>query len=646
MQVQSHSNVAPSGSNLQEIFDRLSRAIPGYEYRPQQQELAEAIERCFNEERHGIFEAGTGTGKSLAALIPAALAGKKVVVSTATISLQEQYIYKDIPTLQAALPFELKASLMKGRGNYIGLRRYEEHILGEEVDQKIIRWLDDTDTGDVGELDFSPPVETWLEINSDSDDCLRAKCKRFDECFYFKAKKRAEDADILVVNHALLLADAASDGNILPSYDLLIVDEAHQMPEIATKSFSLTISQRGLNRLANRALKHIGAPAHLVHNMEELGLDFFATLQQASPYGRNRIRTGIDSAAELLLSISTLRDWLSSQDFETVMDVDNARDKIKVKARALITTCARFIDCLELVQHPDPEWVLWTEKTDMFGGRIEIVAAPLNVARLLQDNIFEKRGLTSSVWMSATLATAGDDPFEFFKKQIGCPSGVIQSQVASPFDYGRQAVMYLPSMPEPNDPRFVPYAAAEIEHILKVSAGRAFVLFTSYNAMNGVFDILEPKLPFETQKQGQMSRQKLVDWFKDTPNAVLFGTSSFWEGVSIDGDQLSCVIIDRIPFQAPDDPVYEARCDALKNSGEASWFNELALPYAIMRLKQGVGRLIRTRSDRGIVALLDARIVKKMYGRTILGCMPPMPVIKNLKPFRTLDDLFEHLHYG
>jgi ATP-dependent DNA helicase DinG len=636
---------ATGSTRVEEIFDALSRTIPGYEYRPQQMELAENIARAFEHERPGIFEAGTGTGKTLAALIPAALSGKRVVVSTATISLQEQYIKKDIPTLQTALPQPLRAALLKGRGNYVGLRRYEEHVLSEEVDPKLIRWLDDTDDGDVGELDFSPAIETWLEINSDSDDCLRNRCKRFEECFYFRARKRAEDADILVVNHALLLADAASDGNILPNYDLLIIDEAHQMPEIATKAFSLNISMRGLNRLASRSLKNVGAPAHLVHNMEELGADFFGRLHQASPLGRNRIRVGIEQVGELLLAINTLRDWLSCQDFESVLDVDNAREKLRVKAKALISTATRFISCLELVENPDNQWVLWTEKTDMYGGKLEIIAAPLHVAQMLEDKIFNKRGLQSTVWMSATLATGGEDPFAFFKQQIGAPSNVIQGQVASPFDYPRQSVMYLPSLPEPNDPRFAITAAPEIEKILNVSNGRAFVLFTSYNTMNTIFDILEYKLPFECKKQGEMSRQRLIEWFKETPNAVLFGTSSFWEGVSIDGEQLSCVIIDRIPFQAPDDPVYEARCDALKEESDRHWFSDLALPHAIMRLKQGVGRLIRTRTDRGIVALLDARITKKMYGRTVLGCLPPMPVIKTLGGYRSLDELFERLHY-
>jgi ATP-dependent DNA helicase DinG len=620
-----------SSNNLTSIFEKLAETIPGYEQRPQQQELAESIDSAFHSGRVGIFEAGTGTGKSLAALIPAALAGKKVVVSTATIALQEQYLKKDIPTLLAALPTQIKAALLKGRGNYVGLRRFGERLIEEEIDRKLVKWIDSTEEGDVSELDFTPNTETWLEINSDSDDCLRNRCPRFADCFYFQARKRAEEADILVVNHSLLLADAVSDGNILPPYELLIVDEAHQMPEIATKSFSVSITSRGLQRLASRALKNVNAPAHMVHNMEELGAQFFNDLYFSAPIGKVRLKKPVVNADELLLSIGALRDWLSTQEFEEVLDVDNARDRVKAKAKSLIATATRFLRCLEFVFQPDKDWVVWTEKTEKFGGRVDITAAPLKVDELLNEYLFSKAGLQSSVWMSATLATGGEDPFQFFKKQIGAPSGSIQAKVDSPFDYPRQSILYLPnSLPEPNDPRFIPHATDEIEKVLTVSDGRAFVLFTSYSGMNGAFDALEHRLPYPCKRQGEMPRHRLLEWFKETPKAVLFGTSSFWEGVSIDGEQLSCVIIDRIPFQAPDDPVYEARCEALKSDGEWNWFNDLALPHAIMRLKQGVGRLIRTKTDRGIVAVLDPRITKKMYGKTIVGCLPPMRVIKTL----------------
>ena len=249
-----------------------------------------------------------------------------------------------------------------------------------------------------------------------------------------------------------------------------------------------------------------------------------------------------------------------------------------------------YLSCLSLIAHPDPGWVTWVERNPE-GTRVQVVSAPLDVSSFIRTNLIEREGLTGSVWMSATLATNGDDPFAFFKHTIGANNHVIQQVVASPFDYGNQSILYLPKhLPEPNDKAFLPQAAQEIDRILSISEGRAFVLFTSKSAMNTVYEMLYRQLAFSSKCQGDMPKSRLIEWFLDTPNAVLFGTSSFWEGVSIDGDQLSCVIIDRIPFQAPDDPVYEARCDVLKSDPDSSWFNDLALPHATMRLKQGVGR--------------------------------------------------------
>jgi ATP-dependent DNA helicase DinG len=304
----------------------------------------------------------------------------------------------------------------------------------------------------------------------------------------------------------------------------------------------------------------------------------------------------------------------------------------------LISTTVAYINCLQLLANPDPNWVLWVERGDITGSRVQVLAAPLDVAPFIQDHILSKSHLCSSVWMSATLATGGDDPFSFFKRTIGVEGHVIQNKIASPFDYGRQAVLYLPrNLPEPNHQDFVCQSGVEIERILDISDGRAFVLFTSKYALNTVFDMLNQTLAFPCKKQGDMPRKKLIEWFVATPNAVLFGTSSFWEGVSIDGDKLSCVIIDRIPFQVPDDPVHEARCDVLKANPEASWFNDLALPHATMRLKQGVGRLIRTHKDQGIVAILDTRLTSKRYGRQILECLPPMTIIRTLSGVSSIE---------
>lgn len=631
---------AEHSATVESTFDRLEETLPSYELRPQQIEFAHSIERAIKSKKVGIFEAGTGTGKSLAALIPAALSGKRVVVSTATIALQEQYIHKDIPCLKTLLPFEIDATLFKGRGNYVGLRRFEEYKLESEIDPRISGWLQGSESGDRAELDFMPNSEIWQEISSDSDDCLRHKCAFLNRCFYFKAKKKTEQANIIVVNHALLLLDAVSGGNILPNYEVLIVDEAHQLPEIAARSFSVSISLRSLQLLAARAGKQVAAPAYIVQNMLETGEEFFTRLHQSFPQGKTRLRKLPEGIIEFLHSLHILRDWLSAADFETVLDVDNQRDKLKLKARALITTCTAFIKCLSLLEDQDQEWVFWIEKPDNVPRRTEVVAAPLSVAEFINLHIFEKEGLESSIWMSATLATAGDDPFLFFKQQVGAPRGIIQSQVNSPFNYKKQAVLYLPEgMPDPNSRDYASASFEQIERILDLSKGRAFVLFTSYTAMNNCYEFLKDRIAYPSKKQGEMPRHRLLEWFKDTPAAVLFATSSFWEGVSVDGDQLSCVIIDRIPFQSPDDPVYEAKCERLKEDDGMSWFSELALPYAIMRLKQGVGRLIRTSADRGIVAILDPRLTGKGYGRAVLSCLPPMQVIRSLAKASSIDDL-------
>jgi ATP-dependent DNA helicase DinG len=629
---------------VEDIFARLAERLPGYEARPQQLELSQLIERAFATQNVGIFEAGTGTGKSLAALIPALLSGKKVVVSTNTISLQEQYINKDIPALKEILPFDFEAALMKGRGNYLGLRRWQDHLLEQEMDDRLVDWVHTTEYGDISELEFVPHWESWNEINSDSDDCLRNKCPQFNDCFYFEARKRAENADLLVVNHALLLADAASYGNILPAYDLLIVDEAHHLPEVATDAFGLSISNRGLRALASKATKRVQAPLSIVRELEYEAEQFFHKLSMDCTAQKTRIRYAVDGASDLALSLENLKIWLEEQEFETLLDVGQARERAKLKAKALISTTNAYINCLNLLANPNPNWVVWVERGDISATRIQVLAAPLDVAPFIQEFIFEKTHLQSSVWMSATLATVGDDPFGFFKKTCGVEGHVIQNKVASPFDYARQSLLYLPrNLPEPNHQDFVVQSADEIERILDISDGRAFVLFTSRYALTTVFHMLEERLAFPSKKQGDMPRKKLIEWFVATPNAVLFGTSSFWEGVSIDGDKLSCVIIDRIPFQVPDDPVHEARCDVLKAKPDASWFNDLSLPHATMRLKQGVGRLIRTHTDKGIVAILDSRLTSKRYGRQILECLPPMTIIRSLSGMTSFEEKLRQL---
>lgn len=633
---------ARSTLTTEDVLALLNERLESYEHRPQQIDLAHAIERTIKTQQTGLFEAGTGIGKSYAALIPAILSGKKVVVSTNTIALQEQYINKDIPALKAILPFEFEAALMKGRGNYLGLRRFEDHLLEQQIDEEFVDWVHDTDTGDMSELDFVPTMDVWMEVNSDSDDCFRNRCPRFGECFYFEARRRAEKADILVVNHALLLADAASMGNILPMYDVLIVDEAHHLPDVATDVFSNGISNRGIRRTATRALKKVQAPIGLIRELELESTEFFHRLSYAFPAQKTRVREPIDGAHEFALTLKQLKKWLEDETFEGVLDVGSERERARLKAKAIISTLGGYINCLDLMATPDPNWVLWVEKGDNSFGKVEVIAAPLDVSGYIHDHVIDKNGLTSSVWMSATLATGGEDPFGFFKRSCGIEGHVVQAKISSPFDFEKQALLYLPrNLPEPNTKEFLMKGCDEIDRLLQLSDGRAFVLFTSRSALNQSFEYLAPHLPFPAKRQGEMPRKKLVEWFRETPKAVLFGTSTFWEGVSVEGEQLSCVIIDRIPFQSPDDPVYEAKCEAMKKEAEWSWFNDLALPHATMRLKQGVGRLIRTKKDVGIVAILDSRMTGKQYGRRILECLPGMRVIRSLNGINSLADVFD-----
>lgn len=630
-------------NSVDEVFNALAEKMPNYEPRQQQLDLANDIDRAFKKGKVGIFEAGTGTGKSLAALVPAILSGKRVVISTATISLQEQYVGKDIPTLESILLQPLKVALVKGRGNYLSQRRLDDHLKEHAVDERLLAWSRDTEYGDVSELDFIPASETWSEVNSDSDDCLRNKCPNFSKCFYFENRNSAQKAKILVVNHALLLADAVSDGAILPTYDLLIVDEAHHMPTIATDAFSAGISIRGIKSLLGKATKRVQAPLHLIHGLEYESTQFFDKINMQYRTAKARVKKPLDGIPQLRDALYALQEWISSQTFEHILDVDMAREKTKLKAKALNTTIGNYINCLNILEEPGRDWVVFVERPDPKRMQIQVVASPLDVSQMLQQYLFDKSGLHSSVWMSATLATGGDDPFSYFKQLVGAPRNVIQTQVPSPFDYGKQALLYLPKgLPEPNSKEYSVAAARQIERLINLSQGRAFALFTSYSAMNQCYELLRNVIPYPIQKQGEMPRKKLIEWFLETPQAVLMGTSSFWEGVSIDGDQLSLVVIDRIPFQAPDDPVYEARCEQLQESGEGSWFADLALPHATMRLKQGVGRLIRTKFDRGIVAVLDPRLTGKHYGRRIIGCLPPMTITNRLNDFKTLDDALEH----
>jgi ATP-dependent DNA helicase DinG len=620
--------------SLDQAFAKIAGALAGYEVRAAQLEMARAIHRGFAEKMPVVAEAGTGTGKSFAALVPAVLTGKRVVISTATIALQEQYLYKDIPLLQKALGIPFTAQLVKGRGHYLSKRRWDEYLLAQATPEEFRTWVDTSLEGDWSELKVQPSHELWDEVRSDGDDCLRERCPHFSECFYFQSRRNLAQTQILVTNHALLLMDWATSRQLLPPYDFLVVDEAHQFAEYATRTLTLEFSNFGLRRTLKRIRKQFAQVELARVAVEQIANQVFARVLE-NPSSRSLDPDPLD-LVHLHQKITALQKNLLSLNLKEKDEEKNLESAVSLMRRdRLSDILAGYLGHLHLLMHPSPEWVSWqqTESTRT-GTKAAFSSAPLDLASQLQSWFFSEDSPTS-VWTSATLTTGGSDPFAYFRAQVGLePQKALELKFSSPFNFKEQALLYLPRhLPDPNQPTFNEQVALEVEKLVNLSQGRAFVLFTSMGAMLQCYEALAEKIPWPSHHQKQMPKRQLLEWFRSTPNPVLFATNSFWEGVSVDGPQLSLVIIDRIPFQSPGDPVYDARCEQLKQGGDTwAWFTALALPYASLRLKQGFGRLIRSRQDRGVVAILDPRMTRKGYGKTLSQSLPELKVVHSLDP--------------
>jgi ATP-dependent DNA helicase DinG len=612
----------------------LARSLPGYEDRPAQQILADAVTRTLTDGGVLLAEAGTGTGKTLAYLQPAVALGKRVVVSTGTKNLQEQLILKDIPLLAQALGRDLNVALMKGRGNYLCLlrfrsfgqagsfRRLDEVPLFRAVED----WAPHTRTGDRGEIEDLPDgVDFWREISAASENCIGQSCPDFDPCWVTRMRQQALEADLVIVNHHLLCADLAvketSYGEVIPSYDTVILDEAHLLEDVATQYFGVHVSGHrfaDLVRDVERELKlmvRAGADVlHEAHVVRDRADGLFRRLAQGS--GR-RLRAGWmnartqEEAQALLLRLDGLRTAILAMP-------DGSEGFVGLAGRAL--TLREELDFV--LKAEDDGHVYFVETR---GRSVQVKATPIDVSEVLQESLFGR--VRAAVLTSATLAVDGG--FGYIKSRLGLESAE-ELRLPSPFEYERQAVFYVPrGMPEPQEPGFVPKAAEEIASLLRISRGRAFVLFTSYANMNAVVSRLAGEIPYPILMQGEAPRAVLLETFRRTPGAVLFATSSFWQGVDVAGDQLSCVIIDKLPFASPGDPVVAARIDRLRNRG-GNPFAEYQVPVAVLMLKQGLGRLIRSARDRGVLAVLDSRIVHKSYGRRFLESLPPARLVHDL----------------
>jgi ATP-dependent DNA helicase DinG len=628
----------------------LSRTHPAYEFRRGQLQMAQAVEQALEEKRHLIVEAGTGTGKTLAYLVPVIRSGKRVIISTGTKNLQEQLFHKDIPFLEQALfpngEGKLKVCYMKGRNNYLCRKKLydltDQPVLSglEEIEhyRAIAAWEKVTQSGDKAELASLPEASAlWHKLDARSDTCLGQKCSAWDRCFITEMHRRAMESDIIIVNHHLFFADLsikqqaeyAPDAGILPEVGAVIFDEAHELEDVAGGYFGVSVSNGRFEELCrdvevslqrNHMLS--ASMSDALKSVRERAPFFFALLPQGDGrFAFENRREFMEENGDEFLGLQQSLTRLGSE-LENLASKPEEVFNFGRRAQELQVQLAF------LMESEDRNTVFWIERRR--GGRdnprVFLQATPIDVSPILKTCLFDK--LECAVLTSATLAVGGS--FEYMRRRLGLDY-VRETVLPSHFDYENQAIFYVPpDLPDPRTPQFTAKAADRIRRILEITRGRAFVLFTSYAQMNDVYQRLLGELEFPMLLQGDAPKTALLEEFRLTPHAVLFATSSFWQGVDVQGEQLSCVIIDRLPFAVPSDPVVAARVKAIDADGGNAFF-QYQVPSAVITLKQGFGRLIRSLHDRGLLVLLDNRILKKQYGKVFVESLPPYHRTTDLK---------------
>ncbi len=669
------------GSDPADLTDRVARvfadsgtlaqALPTFESRPAQREMAEAVAGTLQNGGVLLVEAGTGTGKTLAYLVPAILSGERVLVSTGTKTLQEQIFFKDLAILREALGVPFTATCMKGRGNYLCLHRFESfresansgtaRLFGESASQIFLpiieQWSTATETGDRAEItDLPEDLPFWGEIAATSENCIGTECPRYTDCFVTRMRTRAAESSLVVVNHHLLCADAAvrqcAYGEVIPECRYAIVDEAHQLEDVATQYFGVSVSSYRFDELARDAERLIAAGVAgaqggdlnaVLERMRERAHDFFRMVgsAKAEPHIRqqgaeNRLRLSAAMLepyyedAALLMGSLDLLESTAALIKPPLPDPERPRESTKLDLAGLAQRAGELRDELRFVLKAGERGYVYFLETR--GRGVFLRAAPINVSNILRDVLFDR--MKSTVLTSATLTVEGS--FDYIRSRLGLDrsSATRFLKLASEFDYQRQAILYLPRrMPDPRSVDFTAAAGREIINILEASRGRAFVLFTSYAALRAIQVIAEVELPYPILVQGSAPRSALLEQFRTTPNAVLLATSSFWQGVDVMGEALSCVIIDKLPFASPGDPITAARIEAITERGGQP-FGDYQVPLAILALLQGLGRLIRHRDDRGVLAVLDPRLQTMGYGRRFLASLPPALITREIADIR------------
>jgi ATP-dependent DNA helicase DinG len=617
----------------------LAKVIPGYQPRAAQLEMAKAIAHAIEANQHLIAEAGTGTGKTFAYLVPAILSGKKVIISTGTKNLQDQLFNKDLPVIRKAMKKPFIAALLKGRSNYLCTYRLKNALtstLGFSKEDaaalaKISSWSKRTKTGDTSEMSEvteSDPV--WYLATSSVDNCLGQDCPDYADCFLVKARKKAQESEVLVVNHHLLCADWSirdnGFGELLPDAEVVIIDEAHQLADTASNFLGITISAKQMNDLAKDALMEYFKDAtdmpalrtaceDLEHEVKDMRLAFGIELKRGD-------WQDIENNPKIAASLTAVKDQLQR--------LSDQLELASVKTKGLDSCFKRADELVQqlkiILEDNSGKWIRWYET---YKNTFTLSRTPLDIAA--EFRAFMQHHQAAWIFTSATLSVA--NKFDHFANNLGLSNAASESW-GSPFDYAHQSLFYHPKgLPQPNDYDFIPRIIEFAVPVLQASKGRAFFLFTSHRALKEAAELLEKKVDFPLLIQGSRPKGMLLEQFKAAGNAILLGTSSFWEGVDVRGEALSCVIIDKLPFASPGDPVLKARMDAMTKQGRNPFFH-YQLPSAVIALRQGIGRLIRDVTDRGVLMVCDPRLLKKSYGQIFLDSVPAMKRTRDIEEVR------------